>query len=337
MKKPLISIIVPIYNAERYLRPCIESILKQTLEDFELILVNDGSKDSSGNICDEYALKDQRIKVIHKPNSGQSDCRNLAMGAAESDILGFVDSDDWLEPDMFEKLYRLLIDNDADISICEFYYSFANMEKPSCRRGKDLIVYSGTEALGHIIDDKIIQSFLWNKLFRKKVISDPMPVSYVYEDYSTLFKWFAHANKVVRTTEPLYHYRQRSSSTMHFHNPQKNYHYFLAEVERFKYLKRRKLLQDRMREFEVKIVAAGVGEAKEIVRKSDRSKESLRYIDKMKKQFSPYLPVSVKEIGLKKYIRLQTLMKSFNLFKLMMIIGGYSANNKILKNRKYYE
>ena len=96
----LISIITPVYNVEQYLRQCIESIIMQDFQDWELILVDDGSTDKSGVICDEYALKEERIRVLHKENSGQADSRNVALQLAKADLIGFVDSDDWIESDM---------------------------------------------------------------------------------------------------------------------------------------------------------------------------------------------------------------------------------------------
>ena len=115
---PKISVIVPVYNVEKYLRKCIESILNQTFREFELILVDDGSTDSSGKICDEYALKDSRIKVIHKENGGASSARNAGLDVAKGEYIGFVDSDDWIEMDMYGELYRLIKENNTDISVC---------------------------------------------------------------------------------------------------------------------------------------------------------------------------------------------------------------------------
>ena len=120
---PLISIITPVYNVEQYLPQCIESVINQTFQNWELLLIDDGSTDRSGIICDEYALKDERIRVLHKENSGQSDSRNMALLLAKAELIGFVDSDDWLEPDMYAMLYRTLINCQADIAICGYYWN----------------------------------------------------------------------------------------------------------------------------------------------------------------------------------------------------------------------
>lgn len=114
---PKISIIVPVYNVELFLHKCIISILSQTFKDFELILINDGSTDKSGEICDVYSQKDSRIKVIHKKNEGQSSARNKGLEIARGDYIGFVDSDDWIEQDMYKTLYESSIKANADIAV----------------------------------------------------------------------------------------------------------------------------------------------------------------------------------------------------------------------------
>lgn len=114
----LISIIVPVYMAEKYLNRCIESILCQTYKNFELILVDDGSPDTSGDLCDYWAGQDSRVKVIHKENGGASSARNCGLKIAKGKYIAFVDSDDWLEPNMYEQLYKLLEENKAQMAIC---------------------------------------------------------------------------------------------------------------------------------------------------------------------------------------------------------------------------
>ena len=118
-KKPLISVIVPVYNVESYLKVCVDSILAQTYENLEIILVDDGSKDSSGKMCDEYAEKDARIKVVHKKNGGVSSARNKGLDVASGEYIGFVDSDDSTKPNMFEILYKNMVTSDADVSVCK--------------------------------------------------------------------------------------------------------------------------------------------------------------------------------------------------------------------------
>lgn len=121
-----ISIIIPIYNTGKYLHKCFQSILSQTLTNFELILVDDGSVDDSGKICDEYADRDSRIKVIHKKNEGVSIARNTGISIAEGEYIGFIDSDDWIEPDMYEKLYNIAVSKNCDIVMCDAVTQYDN-------------------------------------------------------------------------------------------------------------------------------------------------------------------------------------------------------------------
>ena len=118
---PTVSIIVPVYNAENNVARCIESVLKQDYENFELILMDDGSKDSSGSICDEYAARDERIRVIHKENSGVSDTRNKAIDMARGEYLQFIDSDDWITPDATGLMIRMAKENKCEMVIADFY------------------------------------------------------------------------------------------------------------------------------------------------------------------------------------------------------------------------
>ena len=119
--QPIVSIIVPVYNAEKFLRRCVDSILSQEYTDFELILVNDGSKDLSGAICDEYAEQDSRVRVLHKENTGVSDSRNQAIAMAQGTYLQFLDSDDWMTPDATKLLVRAAVENNCDMVIADFY------------------------------------------------------------------------------------------------------------------------------------------------------------------------------------------------------------------------
>ncbi|HEL7541574.1 TPA: glycosyltransferase, partial [Enterococcus faecalis] len=125
---PKISIIVPVYNVEKYLEKCVRSILAQTFTDFELILVDDGSPDSSGAMCDQFAEQDERVKVIHKENGGLSDARNAGIEIATGEYLGFVDSDDYIADDMYELLYTNIVKEDADLSICGIYDVYEGKE-----------------------------------------------------------------------------------------------------------------------------------------------------------------------------------------------------------------
>ena len=315
---PKISIIVPVYNMEKYLRQCVDSILAQTFKDFELLLVNDGSKDSSPQICDEYAAADARVRVIHKENSGQADSRNIAIKEAKAPLIGFVDSDDWIDPDMYETLYRTMVENDADISMCGHYLSYVNHERPSCQGGC-VNVYERSQALQMILDDREIKSYLVDKLYKKEVITNLLPKSYYYEDYATLFKWFAGASRVAICNSPKYHYRQRKGSTDHDCDPRKKYHFFLAEQERYDYLTENNIFPEQHRKFASKVVRTGLREIKHIVRNSSESVYASDCIDAIRYQIFKYKPITISDIGLLRKILLWCLEKHPNMY--FKIIG----------------
>ncbi|EME3187758.1 glycosyltransferase, partial [Enterococcus faecalis] len=166
---PKISIIVPVYNVEKYLEKCVRSILAQTFTDFELILVDDGSPDSSGAMCDQFAEQDQRVKVIHKENGGLSDARNAGIEIATGEYLGFVDSDDYIADDMYELLYTNIVKEDADLSICGIYDVYEGKEPIV----KSLIqgTFSREEALLLILQGNIISVHAVNKLYKRKLFA----------------------------------------------------------------------------------------------------------------------------------------------------------------------
>lgn len=212
MEKDLISVIVPVYKVEKYLEKCIESIIKQTHTNLQIILVNDGSPDNCGKICDEYAKKDSRIEVIHKINGGLSDARNVGINRANGRYIGFVDSDDYVKEDMYEKLINLIKEYDADISICNLYDVIDGKEYV---RNKDngIHEYSRIDILKEILLDKNIQSYAWNKLYKKELFDEiKYPIRKKYEDIGTTFYVFEKCNKIVVTSEPEYYYLKRSDS-----------------------------------------------------------------------------------------------------------------------------
>lgn len=213
-QKPNISIIVPIYNVEPYLRRCVDSLLNQTYGDFELILVDDGSPDHCGTICDEYAVSDTRVRVIHKPNGGLSDARNAGLEIARGEYIAFVDSDDWVAPDYLERLLTALTKTGADICECSVLYSDGADHGVRQADAADKCC-DGAEALEFLIKDHIFRQHVWNKLYRRHVIADVIfPKGKTNEDEFWTYQVFGNARKVVRIRNPLYYYFQRPGSIM---------------------------------------------------------------------------------------------------------------------------
>ena len=215
----LISIIVPIYKVEAYLDTCVQSIVDQTYTNLEIILVDDGSPDNCGAMCDVWAKKDDRIKVVHKENGGLSDARNAGMAVATGTYIGFVDSDDYIHATMYETLYAAMKENGAQIAECD-RANFSDDQPPVVF---DEIgasdAYTAEKALAELIVDGVFRQTVWNKLYTREVIGDVLfPVGKTNEDEFWTYRVFGAANTVVHVTAPLYFYYQRSDSIIHTYN-----------------------------------------------------------------------------------------------------------------------
>jgi glycosyltransferase involved in cell wall biosynthesis len=210
---PKISVIIPVYKVEPYLRQCIDSILTQSYSNLEIILVDDGSPDNCGKICDEYAEKDNRINVIHKENEGQAAARNTGINKATGEYLTFVDSDDWVAPDILELLYTSLISNNADVSCCGYYLAYSNMYKTFNCSNK-ILVLNREQAIEQMLLNKNVFCSVWGKLYKKSlfdVIRFPCGISYG-EDAAVTFNVLSIIECVVSNNIPKYYYRQRKGS-----------------------------------------------------------------------------------------------------------------------------
>lgn len=211
---PEISIIVPVYNVENYLKDCIESIINQTFNNFELILINDGSTDKSGEICDEYSKLDTRIKAIHTEYKGVSSARNIGISIAKSMYIGFVDSDDYIDKDMYKTLYDLCIDNGCDISICklgrEIDGKLINNEKVEYIK-----ILNNEEGICQLFKGILYRFSLCNKLFNRNCFKNiTFPEGRIHEDLSTTYKLFANSNKIIYTSYIGYMYVKRNNSIL---------------------------------------------------------------------------------------------------------------------------
>ncbi|WP_175629937.1 glycosyltransferase family 2 protein [Bacteroides acidifaciens] len=209
----IISVIVPIYKVEKYLRRCVDSILSQTYKDLEVILVDDGSPDRCGEICDEYKKCDSRVRVVHKQNGGLSDARNAGLQIATGEYVAFVDSDDWVAKDYLEKLYLALINTGSDICECEIIRTTGNVEFCECEN--TTICYHTQEALGLLIQDKVFHQYVWNKLYKRNCISDIyFEKGRTNEDEFWTYQVFGRAKHITKLGIALYFYFQRKSSIM---------------------------------------------------------------------------------------------------------------------------
>lgn len=212
-KGPLISIIVPVYNCEKYLNECLNSIINQTYSNLEIILVDDGSKDNSGAICDKYAENDKRVKVFHSKNHGVSFTRNFGIKHANGEYIGFVDADDYIDKRMFEILLNNSLKYDAEISICDVS---RNPKKLGNIKNRSIIVYNQHEYVKKYfrIGSQTCEYYPVNKLYRKSVIADNFfPIKYHEgEDTYGVLKTILNSNKFVYCQQVLYYYRVNNSS-----------------------------------------------------------------------------------------------------------------------------
>lgn len=213
---PEISIIVPVYRAEKYLNACVDSILRQTYADFELVLIEDGSPDQSGAICDEYAQKDDRVRVIHQPNQGQAAARNHALPMTQGKWLCYVDSDDAIHPQMLEHLYRAAVESGAGISMCQFLeapeppedyeqpadfsYQLLTMDEPTLTELHDRDQYPGWVACAKLIRRQCVEGY-------------PFQTGRVYEDNEAVTRWLLPAKTLAMLPARLYFYRTNPEST----------------------------------------------------------------------------------------------------------------------------
>ncbi len=230
--RSLISVIVPVYNTGKYLSKCIDSILEQTYTDLEIILVDDGSPDNAGQICDEYAGKDSRIIVIHKANGGVSSARNAALDIAKGDYIGFVDSDDYIAKTMYETLYTNIVRHNADIAVCSYYKVYdENSLVPDIAQQCEYI-FNAQESVQKMLLGHPYQGQMCTRLFKKEILNNTKNDETVrtWEDMLFIYQLVDNIHTVHFTSEPLYYYVQRNNSAIHSLNQSAGSHNAACEI-----------------------------------------------------------------------------------------------------------
>ncbi len=213
----LVSVIIPVYNVEKYLDRCMRSVLEQTYTNLDIILVDDGSSDGSGIICDRYQGMDGRVRVIHKQNGGLSDARNAGIDAARADYLIFLDSDDFVDREYVSFLYALLREHDADISICR-YMRFSGLEEiGKAKKGQEAILFSNTKALEALLyTPEVIPQSANAKMYKRELFDGVRyPVGKLHEDIGTTYKLLYKAKKIAYSASQYYFYFQRMDGIVH--------------------------------------------------------------------------------------------------------------------------
>jgi glycosyltransferase involved in cell wall biosynthesis len=206
---PLLSVIVPVYNVEKFLEECVYSILQQEFEDFEILLVDDGSTDSSSRLCDEFAVKDERIRVFHKTNGGQSSARNLALDEAKGKYITFVDSDDYISKDFYAPNIKVLEESDVDVIKMPYAtFGLKNVDYPN----QSKMIKAKDDLFRFLITT---DSYLWNRIYKRSIFDAlKFPVGMILEDVFITPEIIKNINSIYLSDQGFYYYRQRENSTV---------------------------------------------------------------------------------------------------------------------------
>ena len=288
MSEPLISVIVPIYKVEEYLDRCIKSIVNQTYKNLEIILVDDGSPDNCPQMCDNWAEKDNRIKVIHKENGGLSDARNAGLKIAKGDYISFIDSDDWINLFFYEILLDTMLKEKSDIVQCEKQdcgeYSSDNNVYPS---NINVETYNNKKALSFMISDNIFRQVVWNKLYTKKVISSYFKTGVYNEDEFWTYLIIGSSKKCTYISAKLYYYFKRENSIMGSAFSVKRLDGVKARVERHRYIEL--YYPELIRLSRLSVFASCFYHYQLSIRylKSKERKNACSFLNQISKEFSP--------------------------------------------------
>ena len=234
--EPKLSIIVPVYNVEKYLPKCLDSTLEQSIQELQILVIDDGSTDNSGAICDAYAQKDSRIQVFHKENGGLSSARNFGIEKATGEYIGFVDSDDYIDADMYATLMALMQKYDAEMSMCGLYDIFDGKPR-KVFQGTEEFAVNSEEAIKIVLEAKIVSVTAVNKLYKRSLFDTiRYPVGKTAEDAFVILKLLDCCKTIAITTQQKYYYIHRSDSITTNAFSEKTLHAIEAYEENFKFV-----------------------------------------------------------------------------------------------------
>lgn len=241
MERELITVVVPIYNVENYIEKCLHSILEQSYNNLEILIIDDGSTDKSIELCEKLLKKDGRIKIFHKENSGPADTRNYGISKANGKYIMFIDSDDYIQKDLIEVLYENLIRYNVSISSCG-YIKVINDNKPkniiSKNNRKDIILETEKDKIQELLLEKITGNYVWNKLYTKELFNDiKFKYGIKFEDMEIMYRLFMKADKISLTNYNGYFYRQRSNNIMSTLDENAVIDLYNVTNERYEYIK----------------------------------------------------------------------------------------------------
>ncbi len=301
----LISIIVPIYKVEKYLNKCIESILNQTYSNLEIILIDDGSPDKSGDICDFYKNKDSRIKVIHKKNEGVSSARNIGLDISKGKYIMFVDGDDYIDKNMVMGLYRLIKEQSADIAIGGVNDVDENNNQVNMSKKVTTFTINQLEAIRELLDEKYFNSVCWGKLYKANLWENKRfsEDSKIAEDLEILYIVFESVQKVVVNTEKCYYYytvRQTSVTHQEYNEEWKKAIEICRNIKEKTEKKYPKIVDSAIKKY----LNINIQCIQLIVKKSTNKSE----MKKLKKNIKPYFLKYLKNNGIRKKSKLKLII-----------------------------
>lgn len=231
----LLSVIIPVYNSDKYLNRCLYSVSKQSYTNLEIIIVDDGATDNSAEIIDSFCKKDNRFHRYHNKNEGQSAARNFALEKATGSLIAFLDSDDFIDSDMYLTLIRNLNGSDSDISICGYYKYVESAHKGVSPKHDDKVtIYTKDEALERLYTSEI-ESYVWNKIYKRELFTDvKFPVNKNHEDIYIMYRLFNKANKIVYQDTPKYYFVQRENALAYNKTDKNCIDYLNGLISRYK-------------------------------------------------------------------------------------------------------
>lgn len=319
-KLPLISVVIPVYNVEDYVRKCIVSVINQTYSNLEILVVDDGSTDHSGQICDELAATDGRIRVFHTFNGGLSAARNLGIDHATGFFIAFVDSDDWIEPDMYQFLYQQIIEYDADISVCSHYIDKGNDIR--CKRQVNYpIVCNRDEAMNMLMTDKILHNYAWDKLYKRSLFEGlHYPEGILYEDIAFTYKVMYRTQRVLVYALPKYHYTVRPGSIVSArYAVNRNYSYFNSEYQLMTFM-----VEHGYADGARHLVRRGIHTLKRLI----LSKAPDEMLKEILQRLEPFHYIGIKEIGLANVWRRWMMENHLETYKRLYIFSKIILGKK---------
>lgn len=321
----LISVIVPVYKVEKYLDKCINSIVNQTYTNLEIILVDDGSPDHCGAMCDAWAKKDGRIKVIHKENGGLSDARNAGMNIATGVYTAFVDSDDWIAVDFIQTLYDIMVENGAQIAGCDVCTVYPDQEL-KLNGTNQVRICTAEEATGDILHGRGFRAVAWNKLYLSSLLEgERYPLGKFHEDEFFTYRIYGKADKLVYIDRPMYFYLQRQGSIMRSFTI-KRLDALAAYLERLEYLKIRfpdLYIRDKV----TFCISCGIMYCQALRHSGEEAREIKKKIRKLRRQVS---------VPLKEYQRMSGKQKLYTMGT-GLYIGLFCRMMNLVHRREKYE